>query len=79
MMIGERDVIDARREELEAEFFAGSNDERFSALDPDFEAACDDAREDVQLPDWVVFEVSPSLTHLVIQPEPCQCSSCVPF
>lgn len=79
MLIGERDVIDARREELEAEFFAGSNDERFSALDPDFEILCDDHFRQLDLPDWVEFNVSPSLTHLVIQPEPCQCRLCVPF
>lgn len=79
MMIGERDVIDARREELEAEFFAGSNDERFSALDPAFEAACDDAAQDVELPSWVEFNVSPDLSHLVIQPTPCLCQLCVPF
>lgn len=72
-------MIDARREELDAEFFAGSNDERFSALDPLFEAACDDAAADVELPSWTEFDVEPDLTHLVIQPTPCLCQLCVPF
>ena len=43
-MIGERDVIDARREEMEAEYFGSleATQHLFSALDPIWEAACDD-------------------------------------
>lgn len=47
------------------------NDERFSALDPEFEDACWDASNEVQLPDWAQPRVGRSLTHLILQPESC--------
>ena len=71
-MIFEREVRDARREELEAEYFAESNDERFSALDAMTELAAYD--ESLLDPD---FKPRPRLP--VIQPETPYCSQCVPF
>ena len=68
----EREVYDARREELEAEFFAGSNDERYSALDAMTELATYD--ESLLNPN---FKPIPRLP--VIQPEAPYCPECVPF